>query len=910
MVSLQQALSQCPESNRVLARVIALRDSQVPFVEQKKELLGYILQFQQCQARNDSALVHLLQRTGALSYLLGQYQDAVLYTNDAVQRLKNLAPQYFNMPLMVKMYHYLNIFYDSLHLTANKISAIDSSVFYAINNDLVNNEILNNIMQRVEYSYNIGDYIRCINDAKIADNLNARYGSGQDSVYYEEFFFNYRINSMIELKEVDSAEKMVATKINRFIQQGKKKLCGTLYNQLSRINVRNGKYPEALGNLKLSFECNRLLNYPLGCKQSLNNIGFCYFQYLNDPQSAKSYYAKALTYNSLTAENKDINLVENVNIIGNIANVFAKLNRFDSAFVYFDKAFQLVGKKYNEQRLLNISDDEFKTLPNIHYLTSMVRDKGDAYFQRYKVTGDKKWLDESIAVFRTADKLLTRIKKGQKELLSQLLWRKSAKSIYEHAIEACHEAGRPGDAFYFFERSRAVLLIDKIAINKTASPEALQKLAKIDMKIAELNIRADRMANDSTGVFAIRKNIYDLTTEKDRVSGFIRIADSIKDKQITLADVKKKLSKDATLVELFAGDSSVFILTISSGDQALLKVDKRKYEHLSSAYIAFLSSAEKMNREYVDFINVAHSLYLLIFGNGTQVKTLIVSPDGKYFPFESLVAAVNGNNAEYLVNIAPVSYTYSAKYLSEETNGHERATYQFFGLAPVKYQSSLNLTTLPQSDVSLNNIGAQFSSPVMLTGGKASRSAFLDGYFKYEVVQLYTHATDADNNGEPVIYFADSALRLSELIASQQPATRLIILSACETGSGKWYDGEGVFSFNRSFAEVGVPSAIVNLWSVDNQSTYKLNELFCEYLSHGVASDVALQRAKIQFMKNADMEHRLPFYWAAPIISGHVITLQSAHTGWIWWYSGVMVLAGLTIFCFAIRTGKVAHAAD
>src|SRR6187551_2558372 len=88
IVSTNVALSQCPETKTAMSRVIALRESNVPFVEQKKELLGYIVKFQQCNTRNDSAFVHLLQRTGALSYLIGQYQDAVLYTSDAVQRLK------------------------------------------------------------------------------------------------------------------------------------------------------------------------------------------------------------------------------------------------------------------------------------------------------------------------------------------------------------------------------------------------------------------------------------------------------------------------------------------------------------------------------------------------------------------------------------------------------------------------------------------------------------------------------------------------------------------------------------------------------------------------------------------------------------------------------------------------------
>jgi CHAT domain-containing protein len=897
IVSTKVVLSQCPESDAIILRVIALRESQVPFVEQKKELLGHLVQYHQCPERNDSALVHLLQRTGALSYLLGQYQDAVFYTNDAIQRLKDLAPAYSNIPLLVKMYHYLNIFYDSLQLTANKISAIDSSVYYAINNGLVNNEILNNIMQRVEYSYNTGDYIRCINDAKIAKDLNEHYGSGEDSIYYAEFFFNNRINSMIELKDLKAAEIMVTNKINELTKGGKRRLCGPMYNQLSRISVRNKKYADALNNLILSYECNRLLKYSLGCKQTLNNIGFTYYRYLDDPGMAHQYYGQALSYNSVAVQDKDINMVENVNILGNIANVYVRLNRFDSAFLYFDWAFSLVGKNYNEQRLLDISDDEFSTLPNIHYLTSMVRDKADAYLKQYRLTRNTKLLNESISTFRIAHRLLMRIKQGQKELLSQLSWRKNAKTIYEHAIEACYEANSLDDAFYFFEKSRSMLLIDRIAVNRLTPPETLQKIARLDMRIQELNMQADQTANDSASVFGIRKKIYDLTREKDMASRHINKLFINEEKQVTFRNIKNRFKDNAILLEIFVGDTAVYIMTVAANDQSLAKVGRDRYEQLASAYIQFLGDVDKMNREYSEFIKVSHSLYRLILKNIPPGKKLIVSPDGKYFPFEALVVNMRGQQPQYLVEFAPVSYTYSAQYLNEWQHDYQQRTSQFLGMAPVKYHERLNLTMLPQSDASLNKIGAMFKDPVLLTAAKAERSAFLERYFKYEVVQLYTHATETDQHyGEPVIYFADSALRLSELVPVETPATRIIILSACETGSGRWHEGEGVFSFNRSFAELGVPSAMVNLWSVDNQSTYRLNELFSENLARGISSDVALQQAKIKFIKNADKEHQLPFYWAAPIISGHVISLRTQHTNRVWWYGlAVFVIAGMII---------------
>src|SRR5690606_16015473 len=114
---------------------------------------------------------------------------------------------------------------------------------------------------------------------------------------------------------------------------------------------------------------------------------------------------------------------------------------------------------------------------------------------------------------------------------------------------------------------------------------------------------------------------------------------------------------------------------------------------------------------------------------------------------------------------------------------------------------------------------------------------------------------------EPVIYLQDSVLEVSELQTLGDLSTRLIVLSACKTGIGKNIRGEGVFSLARGFAAAGIPSSVTTLWQIDNQPTYKLTELFFEYLSQGLPLDEALQKAKLDFLDNNDITYELPYYW-------------------------------------------------
>jgi CHAT domain-containing protein len=120
-------------------------------------------------------------------------------------------------------------------------------------------------------------------------------------------------------------------------------------------------------------------------------------------------------------------------------------------------------------------------------------------------------------------------------------------------------------------------------------------------------------------------------------------------------------------------------------------------------------------------------------------------------------------------------------------------------------------------------------------------------------------------------------LEVSELqFLRSSISTRLVVLSACKTAVGRDMKGEGVFSFAREFAAAGIPSTIATLRSVDDQSTYQLTEFFHKYLSEGFPADIALQKAKIEFLNTNDAAKQLPYFWAAHILIGETNIIDKA----------------------------------
>ena len=120
---------------------------------------------------------------------------------------------------------------------------------------------------------------------------------------------------------------------------------------------------------------------------------------------------------------------------------------------------------------------------------------------------------------------------------------------------------------------------------------------------------------------------------------------------------------------------------------------------------------------------------------------------------------------------------------------------------------------------------------------------------------------------------------------------------------GKIYHGEGVFSFNRGFAALGIPAAITNLWSVDNTSTYLLTELFYKWLAKGLPTDVALQQAKLEFLQTASGEKSMPCFWAGPVLVGKTGTIELSKPYPLKWIVLFACIGGVIFFCRA----KVDH---
>jgi len=118
--------------------------------------------------------------------------------------------------------------------------------------------------------------------------------------------------------------------------------------------------------------------------------------------------------------------------------------------------------------------------------------------------------------------------------------------------------------------------------------------------------------------------------------------------------------------------------------------------------------------------------------------------------------------------------------------------------------------------------------------------------------------SDSDSN-------CNGLLTAQDVTTIDLRGTKLVFLSACETGLGKVTNGEGVYGLRRAFTLAGAESQVMSLWKVNDQTTKELVQSYYQNLKANQGRSQALKTIQLDLLK----KHQYPYYWAAFIPSGN-----------------------------------------
>ncbi len=533
----------------------------------------------------------------------------------------------------------------------------------------------------------------------------------------------------------------------------------------------------------------------------------------------------------------------------------------------------------------------------------------------------RKRFKEALRVSLLLDEALTLNRISFQREGSKLHQAGQYQNIYENGLRAALPLrGKLGGvdslAWRLMEKSKAQVLLESVASLQIRSgmglPEALvEKESALRAEFARLE--ALLPAADEGTVAAIRQQQYRLTREQDSLLEYTRshFPNYYRLKYNTdvpaLTSVQAYLQEsEQELLEFFWGEEGVYAFRVSAthcilqriGSTDSLKTLLRRYRNFLQKGFVY----ESREKDFEEITRLSYHLYRKLLSpvlKGSIPEKLIIVPDGPLalLPFETLLTRlppsnkVNYQELDYLVQSMAIQYAYSAGFLMEAPGRRpERSRYLLaFG------HSISGPRALPRSVDEVQLLKERFPGTRAYWEEASRKSRFMKEQGQAGILHLALHnlndTLEPYNSGLIFPGTGAEPLRLHELYGLQFEAS-LAVLSACESGTGRLYKGEGVFSMGRAFAYAGIPAVVTSLWPVSDAKVPAFMSTFYEALFNGQTSTAALTTAKRNYLQHSDKFNAHPAYWGAFIAIGD--TLPAEHEGYpLWILRGLLLLSAV-----------------
>ncbi|MBL7849371.1 MAG: CHAT domain-containing protein [Cyclobacteriaceae bacterium] len=667
------------------------------------------------------------------------------------------------------------------------------------------------------------------------------------------------------------------------------------YNNIG-LAYRNLKlYGDAINNFEAAESIWKTL-YPNGHPNqafSLVNLGLTYAQMRNNG-AAKDYFTRALAIyrNAYGERHSDIAAVLN-----QLGILDTNDGAYDAALAHFQEA--LIANTPSFSSRLSTANPPINSYYNAKVLLYSLRLKAEALESRHlNKTLRLTDLTMALSTLQSCDSLIENIRFGSSNEADKLEWGASASDVYESGVRVAQAISemtiRPRSyeelAFFFAEKSKSAVLQESIADAEAKSyagipNELLEKekqlKATLSLLIQQLS---QKPAEDREA--ALRQQLFEATRDYEAFERNLEATYpdyyNLKFNRATpsLDQVQRQLREGQVLVSYFVAEKSgqlySFVITPSR-----LRLYRSTLPPQFEGLVKGFTNGIYYHAPDV-FHDVARPLSRLLLRGVPKAEETIIIPAGRLstLPFEALIVGkapktIAFESFRYLLQQTAVSYEFSAGLLLQKSAQRSGASKPIFLCAPITFPEKDNLADLPATQQEVKSISSLFGKESFVAlGPQANESLVKSGALSdYRYLHFATHGiVDEESPALSRIFLQETDAEDGNIFSGEifnlKLNADLAVLSACETGLGKYSKGEGVIGLSRALVYAGARSIVVSYWRVADESTAELMTEFYRQLvgRPNVSPRVALQEAKMKLRDQ--LPYSAPFYWAPFVLIG------------------------------------------
>lgn len=292
---------------------------------------------------------------------------------------------------------------------------------------------------------------------------------------------------------------------------------------------------------------------------------------------------------------------------------------------------------------------------------------------------------------------------------------------------------------------------------------------------------------------------------------------------------------------------------------------------------------------------------------------LIISPSNNtsFINFDFLITDATGKNYKdlhylfykYHINYLPsigVKYFHNThKFLNN--NIHKRLAY-----IPAYNGKFHSLPFLVEHTQSLRDVDFTIINETI-----TDENSLATNFQHSEMLELVGHCKTNTNglSSDYVMEISDGEynIKASDLL-NLKTNCKMVVLALCEAGRGELYRSDIGNNIANYFMKSGAQSVVYSITKLDDKSAAFILNKYYEYLTEGNSKDLALRKAKFDYLNNAKVSEEFsPLYWAALVVQGNMDpifnsenkignNIETNATKWIILISFLLISIGLTIY--------------